>query len=145
MINNFKTVSSVNNSYIHLNDNGTQSSVKTNKDDILYIVESINTELKFIDYTLNQLEWESALYYKNINAKLETIESLETTINEGIKNNVPVYKRSLSHEHWLLDVSKKELENLYNNRNGLTSLSHKLMDTKFRYHTILRECKAVLK
>ena len=141
---NFKAVSSVNNRYIHLNENGTQSSIKTKSEDVKYIQESINTELKYIEYTLNQLDSEFTQYDTKIADKLDSIKSLETTINEGIENNIPVYKRSLSHEHWLLDVSKKELENLYYNKSGILGLSHKLTDTKFRYHTILRECKAVL-
>lgn len=79
---------------------------------------------------------------ENVNKR---IESLNTIIQNGITENIPKYKRSLSNEHFEVGQQKTLLNDLNNMRSGIVIMSMRIQDKKTSYQNLLKDCDIILR
>lgn len=142
---NINTISAINKSYIHLNDNGTQERITTKVSDIKDIKPLLENELNYLNYTTNQIQLEIVVYDEKIENVNKRIESLNTIIQNGITENIPKYRRSLSNEHFEVEQQKILLNDLNNMRSGIVIMSMRIQDKKTHYQNLLKDCDIILR
>lgn len=142
---NINTITQINKSYIFTNDNGKQDRIKTNKEDIGIIFESLEIELKHIDYMIIQLSKESNMYNAKIDGLNNNIDSLCKIIGKGISEGDSKYIRGLSNEQLEVECMNKKLQELFNSRSGINRLSCKMLDMKNHYQELVKECSYILR
>lgn len=139
------TISSINKSYIHLNDNGTQERITTKVSDIKEIKPLLETELNHINYMFTQFEVEFNIYNTNIKNVNAIIKSVEDTIKNGIAENIPKYKRSMSNEHFELEQQRFNLNELHSNKRGVILMFNRADNKKTHYQNLLKDCEIILR
>jgi hypothetical protein len=142
---NISIISSINQSYIHLNDNGTQERITTKIQDIKEIKTLIEIELNHLNYMIREFEIELILYDEKIEKVNAIINNLDIIIQKGMNDNIPKHKRSLSNEHFEFDNQVFLLKELNSNRRGICIMLIKAQNKLNHYKELLKQCDIILR